>query len=382
MRYICTRCKQTSPDGHLWCQEIDCPAGTLPALLNFGDYLGNIAIVRLLRVTRTAAIYVAERGKDRFLLKVANYGYTDYLRHEGELLKILASRQVVHPALPTLCPPELDSSDPCGVSVFRGETRHYLLLGYFEGQFLSDVLLDNPEPWHYDVGWFMLTLAQAIDCIHKNAERLHLNLHPDGILVYRNSANIMQPYLVDLGLCVEPYQNILPDLMQNIQRNVPPSYAAPEMFSVGSVLTPGTDVHGLGILYYEMLAGSPAFAYRLRKETDIRQAVKVSMPAPLKRPDLPGGRKNNHKPPDDQTASSVVICIEMATHRNPSQRYQTVNEFREAVHAIYHDVPEKRRFALSQRARLVLVAVLAVIVLVIVLLVILSLTTAVGRGSF
>ena len=78
MRHICSHCRLTSPDGNLWCQEVDCPAGSLPLLFKYGDFLGNLKILELMRVLKTATIYKVERGIDKdhevLILKVANPG--------------------------------------------------------------------------------------------------------------------------------------------------------------------------------------------------------------------------------------------------------------------------------------------------------------------
>src|SRR5690606_14454225 len=136
MRHICSRCKLTSADGNLWCQEIDCPAGTLPALLRYGDYLGNLKIIQLKRVLRNTTIYKAERSIDdkrveTFFLKVANPGAENeqYLCEEAAALQRLCDGKAVHPALPVWRHHgATNGQDPFGIVSLRDQTRFYYLM--------------------------------------------------------------------------------------------------------------------------------------------------------------------------------------------------------------------------------------------------------------
>jgi hypothetical protein len=83
MKRICPLCERISQDGNLWCQERDCPAETSPIIMGYGDFLGDIQVVRLLYVLRTAVIYQAQRGEERVLLKVANNGCEEQLKREA-----------------------------------------------------------------------------------------------------------------------------------------------------------------------------------------------------------------------------------------------------------------------------------------------------------
>ena len=68
----CERCERVTTDGHLWCQETDCPAEAGFPVFDYGDFLGDLKVTSLLRVWRTSAIYEAERGDEKVLLKVAH----------------------------------------------------------------------------------------------------------------------------------------------------------------------------------------------------------------------------------------------------------------------------------------------------------------------
>ena len=90
MKRICPLCERISQDGNLWCQEQHCPAETSPVIMGYGDFLGDIQVIRLLYVIRTAAIYQAQRGDEQVLLKVAHNGCEEQLKREAVLLACLA----------------------------------------------------------------------------------------------------------------------------------------------------------------------------------------------------------------------------------------------------------------------------------------------------
>lgn len=46
MKQVCLLCERTSPGGDLFCQETYCPAEMSPTILDHGDMLGDIEIVK------------------------------------------------------------------------------------------------------------------------------------------------------------------------------------------------------------------------------------------------------------------------------------------------------------------------------------------------
>ena len=206
MKRFCTVCHRTSVDGNLWCQDPDCPAGNMPVLFDYGEWLGDIQVLRLLRTLRGAAVYEAQRGEDKLLLKVAHQGYQDQLRLEARTLVELAAKQQ-HAMLPELLPAYQQADPqqrPYGKTMFRGETMYYTVFAHADGEFLHDRLLKNPQPWYQHAAWLAIMLADAVAFMHIRANRLHLNLNPDAIYVRTDKVGIPRPLLLDLGLLAEP----------------------------------------------------------------------------------------------------------------------------------------------------------------------------------
>jgi serine/threonine protein kinase len=382
MRHICTRCKLTSEDGNLWCQEVDCPAGTLPMLFNYGDYLGNIKILELLRVLPTTAIYKVERNEEFFFLKVANPGpeAEQYLMKEAENWRTVSQSEFTHPALPLWVHHDaVNGQDPYGMITFRDQLRYYFLLEYHQGDFLNDVLLDNPQPWHEHVGWFMLSLSEAIIRLYQATSHLHLNLNPDVLLVVENNAGIPQPLLLDLGLSQNFNEMLIISTAQDLQTYTLPAYTARELVN-GGRLTEAADVYGLGLLLYEMLAGEPAYQYLLRKTEDIHDDV-MKIDLKLKRYDLPAQPRGGGQAPE-QHFDSLLDVVERSIHRNHPQPYQTVNEFRVALFNLYGPVENKRKLTMGWWGRAALVLGALVIILFVMVMLLLALVDLDNSSAF
>ncbi len=355
MKRVCTICQRVSPDGNLWCQEPDCPAGDIPTILDYGEWLGDIEVIRLLRVLRTSAIYEAQRGEEKILLKIAHNGCQDKLRREARLLADLA-QQRKHAMLPVLLPAYQQADvkqRPYGKTVFRTETKYYEVFEHAEGEFLCDMLLKNPQPWFQHAAWMTISLADALAFMHIRANTLHLNLNPDAILVREDKQGIPRPLLLDLGLlgALGDPQAIDPDWMR---RFAVPAYTPPELIAQDAPLTYGSDVYELGILLYEMLAGHPAFPFTQRKDEEVRQLVKRGVPEPLARTDL---------------SEEIHAIVHQAVARYPDRRQQDVRVLAKQLRTRFGEVPAERKRSISR-------PLMAVGTLVVLMTIILILVTA------
>ena len=69
---FCERCQRSTQDGNLWCQDRDCPAEAGNSIFRYGDYLGDMKIIRQISAWRTAAMYEAERNGQPVWVKIAH----------------------------------------------------------------------------------------------------------------------------------------------------------------------------------------------------------------------------------------------------------------------------------------------------------------------
>jgi serine/threonine protein kinase len=337
MNRFCERCQRITADGNLWCPEVDCPAEEGFPVLVYGDYLGDLKVTKLMRVWRTAALYEALRGDKKVMLKVAHQSEDseERLRREavaleslrprgGWLQSFMSSRRPLVPEL--LSPYPVYAKRPYGEISFRGETKFYSVFSLAEGKFLSDMLLENPQMWHYDAAWITIGLAEALRPLAMQ-NRCHLCLTPDMVLVDVDKEGHLRPMLLDLGLIIggADIQSVYewPKLVE-------PAYTAPALLNGARVnsVSPAADVYSLGMLFFEMLAGKPAFEHKLRRDEQIRAAVAQYRGAlPVGRPEL--------------EFAGVVKAVDRAVA--PAGRYNNVVEFGNALSAIYGRVPPEKR---------------------------------------
>lgn len=341
MNRYCEQCERITVDGNLWCQERDCPAERGHALLEYGDFLGDLKVTKLLRVWRTAALYQAMRGEEKVLLKVAHEteDSEERLKREALAFEALTDKPwgpvafvrsfmaKPRPTLPELLSPyPVPSKRPYGEITLRGETKFFSVFKHIDGKFLSDLLLENPQMWHYHAAWIVIALAEAMRPLAA-AGKSHLLLVPDVILVDTDEQGQLRPVLLDLGFIVAG--NELESIYE-FTRLADPAYTAPELLAgrTAKTATPAADVYSLGMLFYEMLAGKPAFENKLRRDQKIREAVgQFRGGLPVGRPEL--------------EAAGVIAVVDKATA--PSGRYANVAEFGGVLAGIYGHPPAEKR---------------------------------------
>ena len=131
------------------------------------------------------------------------------------------------------------------------EGRHYFAMDYIEGPSLSQRLAKGPLPSR-EAARYLVTIARAIEHAHSQGI-LHRDLKPANILIGQDD----QPQVTDFGLA----KQLATDSGQTRTGTLlgTPSYMAPEQAAGTKLLTPATDVYGLGALLYELLTGRPPF---------------------------------------------------------------------------------------------------------------------------
>ena len=284
MKQVCIYCERASSGGNLWCLESYCSLDSKPLVLDYGETLADLTISKTVAVLHASTIYEATRGEEKVLLKVAHPGFHERLKREANFL-VRSQLKQQHPMLPTLLAAH-EQADvgayPYGKTVLQGNTLYYTIFKHEDGDLLRGMLLKNPQPWFQHAGWIAISLADVLGMMHQN-QVLHLALSPDVVLVRFDKERIPRVLLLDLGAVTQPQ-----DVAQQWQPEfVPTAYIAPELIrpkdrKVGAF----SDVYGVGLILYEMLAGRPVYDYRLRADEMIRNDVLNTQPAQLNRSDL------------------------------------------------------------------------------------------------
>lgn len=344
MKYICPRCNRVSIDGNLWCQDKFCPAENALEIFDNGEWFSNFEIVKLLTVLRASAVYEARRGKTQVFLKIAHAGFQDRLKREARLLAELTAKN--HSSvLPALLPAHEQGSlaqYPYGRVVYKGKDKYYEVFAYSEGDTLQNLLLKNPQPWYQHAGWITVILAEGLLLLHRSG-RLHLGLNPECVLVRMDRQDIPRPLLLDLG-AASPADEV--NACWELRYNAP-AYTPPELIcasgqaGMSGQVGPASDVYGLGMVLFEMLAGSPPYADKLQNDEVVYQAV-MTQPAPQTgRTDL----------------KNIPQIAERAIQKRYGDRQSDILAFASELQANIPPVPrEKQGFKVNWRAVAIVVA--------------------------
>jgi len=323
MKRICLRCNVISQDFNLWCQEKYCPAENGTEIFDNGEWFGAVEIIQPLVILRSAIVYQARRGEEEILLKIANTGCENKLRHEARAFLQLA-KAGQHPLLPVLLsahPQGAVEQHPYGWTIIRDNIRYYEVFQYADGVILRNLLLKNSQPWFQHVGWIILSIADVIYYLHR-AGKLHLCLNPDVVLVRFDKAGVPRPMLLDLGVS-QTAENVAQ--VWSSDYNLP-AYTAPELLRQGQV-GPASDVYGLGALLYEMLAGRPPYEYHLKKDEWVVRSVLRGEFKPTGRIDL----------------KNIPEIAEKAISPDYHSRFSDVLTFIKALKPYFPPVPAEKK---------------------------------------
>jgi serine/threonine protein kinase len=356
MKQVCLLCERTSPDTNLYCQETYCPAEMSPSLLDYGEWLGDIEIVKPVSVLRSAVLYEATHQKQKVFLKVAHPGTEnkERLKREAEFLRDIQLKKAQSKYLPKLLPPYASTTiknDAYGKTMLHGHLLYFYLFEHVEGEPLRHILTENPQLWINHVCWIVISLAYATAFLHSKG-LYHFGLTPEALLVrFDEKLNIPRILLFDLGVVSDA---------ANLKANwhpffVPPAYTAPELILANGKIRPeyATDVYGLGVTLYELLVGEPAFNFKLRSDTDVYRAVKRNQLVKMNRVE------------DVKTVADIAI---QAVDQQISNRQQDATILAKQLLAYFGEVPDEKKSRWpSLRTMLVIVAALLAIAFLIAL---------------
>jgi hypothetical protein len=373
-------------DGHLWCQDRDCPAEEGWPVFNYGDYISDLKITRLVSIWRTAALYEAERGgeknKQTVWVKVAHAtpDCAERLRREAAFLrervksvaplpkkglaKFIDSFKPAPPRgiCPMLMPASpLNPDSSFGETTVKGVIRVFCVLSPLKGVTLREAMLENPQVWHHEAGWVTLTVAEAMRPLLGN-KLAHLSLSPRAVLIDTDDQGHWRPTLLDLGWLMDAAHVPTGSRLAEFQRRCEPAYSAPEVLAdkTGVALTPAADAYSLGLMHFEMLAGQPGILQQWRRDDlvirDVIEGARRKQSLPIKhdrfRPEL--------------TRAGVVSIVEKAL--GSRERFASVLDIEKALVDVYGMPPPEKRavpirfYVLMGIIALALIAVLVIII--------------------
>ena len=177
----------------------------------------------------------------------------------------------------------------------------FVVMELVEGRSLTELLADGPLPWR-DAVRIGAQVASALATAHA-AGVVHRDVKPGNIMVTKSGVK-----LVDFGISAKAGA---PDETDGEVLGTP-AYLAPERLDGGPVRV-ASDVYGLGLLLYRMLAGRAP--WRAATVTEMVSAHLRAEPAPL--PEIPGlsravitvVQRCLAKAPEDRPAAADVADV-------------------------------------------------------------------------
>ncbi len=186
------------------------------------------------------------------------------------------------------------------------EGHPYIAMQFVEGDTVSELAdrmsLEQKVKLVRDV-------AEAIHAAHRMG-LIHRDMKPGNILVEQRDDGSLWPFVVDFGLACDQKSD---RLQPSGTITGTPAYLSPEQ-ARGQAVDRRTDVYGLGVVLYELLAGEVPI--RGLSIAEALQRVVSDPPTPLR-------RKNPRLPPDLETIT--MKCLE----KEPQQRYDSARALAE-----------------------------------------------------
>lgn len=203
------------------------------------EHIGPYRILRLLGEGGMGSVYLGERADGEFQRRVAIKVVRGFAG-AAERERFRRERQV----LATLDHPNIAALIDGGT---LEDGSPYLVMDYVEGEALPDWLDREPRPLRQCMRLFA-ALCRAVHHAHQNLV-IHRDLKPTNVLVRKDGT----PVLLDFGIAKLFGSNT--SQVHTFSRAMTPAFASPEQLK-GEIVTTASDVFGLGLILYRILAGS------------------------------------------------------------------------------------------------------------------------------
>lgn len=186
--------------------------------------------------------------------------------------------------------------------------------------------------------------GDAVSYAHRNLV-VHLDLKPSNILVGEDGA----VKLVDFG--VARHLDSAGDAVGRTatgHRRLSMNYASPEQIR-GEALDVQSDVHGLGAVMYELLAGTPPVSFASLSPLEMTRALTAAPPHPSSRADT--HPEASVRATRAQWQDLDAICLR-AVHRDKDERYASVEAFLHDIDRFERQEPLDARTTATSAYRL------------------------------
>jgi serine/threonine-protein kinase len=294
----------------------------------------RIQAYRLLKVIGEGGmgkVYLAARADDQYSKQVAiKLLQAGFAQTTAMLLRFRSERQILadldHPNIARL----LDGGvTPSGLP--------FLAMEYVDGIPIHEYCRRNHLSIEQRLRLFM-TVCAAVEYAHKHLV-VHRDIKAANVLVTKEG----EPKLLDFGIAkLVDAEHGTAAQTRTADRLMTPEYASPEQITGGAVTT-ATDVYALGVLLYELLAGSRPFSLETITPVELYRVICERDPeAPSARASKSEGSAASDA---EKITSELDNIVLMAMRKEPTQRYRSVREFSDDINAYLSGYPVRAKTA-------------------------------------
>jgi non-specific serine/threonine protein kinase/serine/threonine-protein kinase len=287
----------------------------LPSAPPIGSRVGPYRLVKEIGRGGMGAVYLGQRDDGQFDQRVAIKLMTGSMPAAEMLSRFQSERQILarleHPNIARL----LDG----GVN---SEGSPYIAMEFVGGVPICEYADSRTLSIDERLALFR-TVCSAVHFAHQNLV-VHRDLKPANILITADGV----PKLLDFGIAKilsgQAVESAEPATLP-LMKAMTPDYASPEQVR-GLAITTASDIYSLGVLLYELLAGSKPYQLTGRSLDAIVHTVCVEEPA----------RPSSINPKVSADLDAITL---KALRKEPEERYSSAKEFSEDLGRFLEGVP-------------------------------------------
>ena len=292
-----------------------------------GRRIGSWVMLRVLGEGGMGKVFLAARADEQYRQFVAiKLMHAGLWRSERMVQRFQSERQILanlnHPNIARL----LDGG-------MTSDGSPYLVMEYVDGTPIDEYCREKRPSITARLELFR-RVCLAVEYAHKNLV-VHRDIKPANVLVTDEGA----PILLDFGiarLLDAGNEGQMPPKTRPTERLMTPEYASPEQLT-GESITTATDVYGLGVLLYELLAEAHPFAVQTANPIEMARQICEVDPRPpsaaaLRSPDRAYAEAR-------QLKGDLDHIVLMAIRKEPERRYSSAAELAADVSAYLNGYP-------------------------------------------
>jgi TolA-binding protein len=296
---------------------------------NIGLRIGPYRVLKTLGEGGMGKVYLAVRADQEYVRGVAIKVMHSNLGSNPVMLgRFRTERQILanldHPNIARLLDGGVTEQD-----------EPYLVMEYINGTPIDRYCWSQSLPIEKRLRMF-IAVCSAVEYAHHNLV-VHRDIKPANILVGADGV----PKLLDFGIAkmLDPELGDV-SLTRTAERLMTPEYASPEQIR-GEAVTTATDVYGLGILLYELLAGMRPFRADGKNQFEVARMICEEEPPP---PSATRARNQDAAPLDSRRLKGDLDRIVlMAIRKEPARRYASAGQLAAEVQAYLEGYPVRAR---------------------------------------